>query len=109
MNDAFKGTPGQWEAIVDSPRTRKARRMAMVNTKGGKQCIDCTGSGKNYAEDVANAKFIVRAVNSHDALLEALRKMLEHCPCSPKERFSGHRIDCPVPEAEAAIDKAEGR
>lgn len=56
-----KHTPGPWRAICDSPGTLKIARMAMVATNGGRTSMDCTGSGKDYAEDCANAQLIAQA------------------------------------------------
>jgi hypothetical protein len=66
-----------------------------------------------------DARYIVRACNSHDALVAALRELLDACEpldcrCSLRERDSGHLIDCPVPtieekreQARAALKQAE--
>ena len=112
-------TPGPWRSVCDRPNTRKGERMAMVSTRAGRQCIDCTGSGKSFAEDVANAEFIVRAVNSHDALLASAKEMLAGmvefgdwavrggAHTKYPEQFAGFELS--MRKAKAAIAKAEGR
>ncbi len=42
-------------------------------------------------------------------LLQALKHAVKDCPCSLKERDSGHRVECFAPGALEAIAKAEGR
>lgn len=42
-------------------------------------------------------------------MLEALKQAVSACPCSFKERDSGHRIDCCAPVWLDIIAKAEGR
>jgi hypothetical protein len=41
-----------------------------------------------HSDDTANAAFIVRACNSHDTLVDALRWVVEHCDCEKR----GHKI-----------------
>jgi len=72
----------------------------------------------------ANAEFIVRAVNSHQALLDACRQIANgpfshDCPhCHKTDRyqvasegikFEHHKEDCPVRIAMTAIRLAEGK
>ena len=70
-------------------------------------CAYSDAAGRELAE--ANAEFIVRCVNSHHDLLEALKHCERFCPCGarPESPHSHHHVSgCPV---EAAIAKAEGR
>jgi len=47
---------------------------------------------------------------THEAAPNLLRAAQNvRCECTPKEVFSGHRIDCWMPEFEEAIAKIEGR
>lgn len=41
------------------------------------------------------------------SLLDALREAVQSCACSLQERDSGHCVDCFVPRAKLAIEKAE--
>jgi hypothetical protein len=71
-------TPGPWHAVCDPEKTAKRKRMALVATHSGNphdMAIDCTDSGKNYAEDCANARLIAAAPQ----LAEALRVIAEAC------------------------------
>ncbi|MDP2952895.1 MAG: hypothetical protein Q8O76_06235 [Chloroflexota bacterium] len=64
--------------------------------------------GWNDEEDKANAAFIVRAVNSHDGLLAAVKALLGHS--AHKCRFHGPAVcdQCEAQkQARAAIAKAE--
>lgn len=65
-------------------------------------------SARPYSTDTANASLIVRAVNSHSALVKALRKaaLSMHCQCIAIA-LSGHG-DCPLCEARAALALAGG-
>ena len=67
-----------------------------------------SGKEDNVQLRKANAEFIVRAVNAHEYLIEACKLAVTHCPCTIKERLSGHRTDCYSPIYEAAIAKAAG-
>ncbi len=68
-----------------------------------------------HGNDEANAKFICRAVNSHEKLLEALKPLAEQdcdswgCEYTigyETKRFPDH--NCPPARARTAITKAEG-
>lgn len=78
-NDAVRvgHSPTPWRVQAD-PVVRSPRlgRMALVITPNGRTSIDVTGSGETYAQDVANAAYIVRAVNAHEALLSAAKDAL---------------------------------
>jgi hypothetical protein len=99
-------TPGPWTNISDpAPNGRFGgmEPMALVSTHAGRTCIDCTGSGVDYAHDRANAILIAAAPD----LLAELRNVLEWLD-------DGNRVlsgDCAADVARArdAIAKAEGR
>lgn len=58
------------------------------------------GSVTHYPKATANAAFIVLAVNTHDALFEALRGLLDcpiQCDCTPRQQDSGHCAGCWFP------------
>lgn len=57
-----------------------------------------------YAEGEANATLYAAAPDLYAALLNAV----ESCPCTLRERESGHRIDCYAPAAQEALAKARG-
>lgn len=40
-------------------------------------------------------------------LLDALRDAVKGCPCSMRERDSGHLVECFVPHVREALDEAE--
>lgn len=58
--------------------------------------------------EAGDAFALARLFAAAPALFEALRMCSEtlDCACSVKERDSGHRVGCPVPETRAAIDAA---
>ncbi len=61
-------TPGPWHA--DGCKVRATNTSIVV-------CLPSPDSGVNVEQAIANAAFIVRACNSHDALVAALEKALE--------------------------------
>jgi hypothetical protein len=87
-------TLGPWQNISDTGRSPPPQ-MALVATPGGKAAIDCTGSGKTFAEDRANAHLIAAAPD----MLSALRMVWN----------SIDRVNHPAANAVlAAIKKAGG-
>lgn len=74
-NDSRKDgwTPGPWR-VGD-----KRRIEALHNDKGGCLLIASERAieGRTHDEAVANARFVVRACNAHNELVDALRGMLE--------------------------------
>lgn len=91
-----------------------------------RNCIDgCDGECVCNSELVGANKFIVRAVNSHADLIQALEAMIdgkvgEHPDAvHPSRRFctlcglnnakSVHGTNCPVAKAEAALAKSSGK
>ena len=90
--------------------------MALVITGQGTRAIDCTGSGNSYKEDCANAAHIVKCVNAHDALVQALKdaaSSLRYIEAFTDEEASGsvtehgECIDELVKRLEAAIQQVE--
>jgi hypothetical protein len=82
--------------------------------------IDADGFGVARVPYPENAKFIVRAVNNHDALLAALKAVKADCykfNVRTGEKVCGfcfqadddpHASECPMVTVEAAIRAAEG-
>ena len=63
---------------------------------------------------VADADFLLRAVNAHDALLAACKALVADCNYEHDDMCSTHRVssaqcDCHIGQARAAIAKAEGQ
>lgn len=89
-------TPGPWEAIewaCHAPTT--------IVATGGTVIAECSGLGRPHATVLADAAFIVRAVNSHEALLDALKRSLDWLASYPGEGAMGA-----YDQARAAIAKA---
>ena len=98
-------TPGPWQVAghgttVDHTHER-SRRPPVA------RCGLTHGLGPAGDEDRANAEFIVRACNSHDELLAALRELTRAWDST---QFPvSDRMDAALKDADAAIAKAEGR
>lgn len=60
--------------------------------------VICDAYGTDYNEAAANSSFIVRAVNSHAALVEALKNIVDQRVLTPSARSN----------ARAALKLAEG-
>ncbi|MDD2657215.1 MAG: hypothetical protein PHD04_00955 [Candidatus Pacebacteria bacterium] len=60
-----------------------------------------------YCRGEANAAFIVRACNNHEALLEALREMFKYALAEDWNKKTGHHLV--MQQARAAIAAAEGK
>jgi hypothetical protein len=94
-------TPGPWIVQLDRSTKGKAPRMALV-VAGGRAAIDCTGSGKDFNQDCANAKLIAAAPD----LLAALVAVLE---IEDRDEFVPlTELDKAWTAARAAIAKAQG-
>jgi hypothetical protein len=96
-------TPGPWIVQLDRSTKGKAPRMALV-VAGGRAAIDCTGSGKDFNQDCANAKLIAAAPELFERacdVIEVLEEMAERgeLPGSMPAR---------VKKLRAAIAKAQG-
>lgn len=79
--------PGDWPDDDRCGGIRDADGERVVTTDSGV-----------YGPDLETARFIVRAVNNHDALLAALKRLIDQPDA----------VDA-YTDAEAAIAKAEGR
>jgi hypothetical protein len=97
-------TPMPWEAHEDWDKT--------VELFGG----DPPDKFKNITHILSweDAAFIVRAVNAHEALIEAMRsaiRALEAVNDYPVQNCSGHTstMDCVADDLKQAIAKAEGK
>lgn len=75
---------------------------------GGVFLADIVGSDTTAEEDQANAEFIVRAVNSHDALVEALKGFVAACESAPPVDLMRHIANA-CNGAKAALKLAEGK
>ena len=82
-------TPGKWVAVPDEENedTHVSRRILILPEGGAPNAIatvtlDWKRHGVNWvdrdrAESEANAEYIVRAANAHDALVEAAQGLLD--------------------------------
>jgi hypothetical protein len=59
-----------WSVDVETPSD--------VNDPDGYYIVDCCGCTTSEAQDEANAAFIVKACNNHEALIEHLRRMTDY-------------------------------
>lgn len=64
--------------------------------------------GEKAEQNMERHRARARVMAVSPELLEALKQAVEDCPCSVKERASGHRIGCRAPEWDELIYKAEG-
>ncbi|MCK8788244.1 hypothetical protein M0638_28235, partial [Roseomonas sp. NAR14] len=67
-SSSTKHTPMPWSIDQDG-------KTALI-TSNGELIAECGISDLPVKQDQANAAFIVRAVNAHDALVAALRELL---------------------------------
>ncbi len=95
-----KHTPGPWADVSDDPKARhESRRMALVSTSyAGGQAIDCTRSGKSFAEDCANARLVAASPDMLAALIACYSDLQRYAP----PNSSGLKL------ARGAIAKATG-
>jgi hypothetical protein len=91
-------TPGPWIVQLDRSTKGKAPRMALV-VAGGRAAIDCTGSGKDFNQDCANAKLIAAAPD----LLAFVMELASGCNATTRDLPPSIRRD-----AKALIAKAQG-
>lgn len=100
-----KHTPTPWE--IRSIRDRMTRDVNIVGIFGPSEIVaNLDGiavpdrmNDRSFVEDRANMELIVRAVNSHDALVSALEKIT-----AGTVDVSGSAIVLGYPEAKAALD-----
>lgn len=107
-----KHTPGPWKLYPMSngwsiyPACDTTQHDGSIVVHSHKRIVtDVCGFNWEDTEHSGNAALIAAAPD----LVEALREAVESCPCSLKERDSGHRTDCRAPAWAEAIAKAEGR
>ena len=81
MTQKHSPTPTPWHLVTQSPDDEGIVRTAVrvpgpqpTDTEYGICTIDGHGSMEHDAREVADAELIVRAVNAHDALVEALER-----------------------------------
>ncbi len=63
---------------------------------------------RGYDEELANAGLIVRAVNSYDSTLAALKKCVACLECSTEHRIGNPAFEQAASEARAALSRAGG-
>lgn len=112
-------TPTPWELVPQNGggpiivrRIETGSQMAPTKLRLIAQCFE---RGNSFAEDKANAEFLVRASNSHQDLLDALKTLYE-IRCNQWHETAGIEfvkgrtlLRWPdLRQAEAAIQKAEG-
>ena len=103
-------TPGPWKVRYEKSRDRFVLSGTHDNIGDfgcfkGYEVDGVTGEG----EDAANAAFIVRACNSHDALVAALKDLFKHCAMIHKyggEISNAKEADAAIKSARAAITAA---
>ena len=105
MTQETKHTPTPWE-VETNPNIK-------IYIRAGTKEICHMCEGDLYGRPDVNAAFIVRACNSHDALVEALKALLDNADTPPEPNCSCHIYtpcsDCVVYGGiREAIDLAEG-
>ena len=68
--------------------------------------IDCGNKDTDYDTEKANAELIVRAVNNHEALVEACSHVLRNLKKMSEENFENFEDE--IAHLEHAISKAQG-
>ena len=86
-------TPTPWEQSISEPERVYESGGILVHANGSKYLPD--------AEKVANAAFIVRAVNSHDALIQAANHALDALLTGINQQSAIDLLTC-------ALDAARG-
>lgn len=79
-----KATARPW--IADSYYTDGKRVEIRMNGVRIARMLPASAKSPSEAEQTANAALIVRAVNSHEALVAALRGMLQHAGWAASEK-----------------------
>lgn len=95
-------TPIPWSISADGQRIISADGESVIADVHGAACADQEGA--------ANARMIVRAVNSHAELLAALREIADHSVDGPRDEWAeavGYSVVKDI--ARAAIARAESR
>lgn len=101
VNMKSKHTPTPWSQFIYNKK-KPHEIVISVPYSDGTDHLCTIDSSARPEENRANAKFIVRACNSHDELLQACKEALIGLHCNGD--FSSHRHNI----IEQAIIKAEG-
>lgn len=89
MTKQKPATPLPWRTLADQ-----------IIPDEADECIaDCMGA---LEPRMKNSAYIAHACNAYPKLVEALSATFD-CPCTLKERDSGHRVGCAVPERVALL------
>jgi len=94
-----KHTPGPWNYSSGMVWAGRGEEIAIARAARDDEAT-------SPCERDANAKYIVRACNAHDDLMEALRDLLHQIGHAPEEWFSDECEGFDCDKARAAIDKA---
>jgi len=97
MKTKTQHTPTPWKVGFKNPQT--------IESETGKDIAACGAYRLSLKEAEANADFIVRAVNSHEALLEAAKQALKFI----NEKANGVYVDASQHLLEKAIQQTEGK
>lgn len=103
-----KHTPTPWRVVVRSNQTGVRSVAVDASAKGGR-CWVPQSHGRAIAwteKDAEDGRFIARAVNSHDVLVEALEDCIQSLERLPNVD-GAYRVTC-IQQARAAIAKAKG-
>lgn len=72
-------------------------------------CPSCEGSPVDDAGNICStcdgACMVDEVQPTSNDLIEALREACQQCPCTVRERDSGHRIDCGVPRWQEVLER----
>ena len=100
-----KHTPTPWTADLGGCITSSG--LPIVTGRNGALLATLAMNGHKGA---ANADFIVRAVNAHDELVAALRRMMEQPTMNPLNMTPEQRVElwAAHDQARAALAKAQG-
>jgi hypothetical protein len=115
-DDGWRGPPGEIAIMARVAKGQAVGPLKRAAVKDGVYCVaivePCGIDGDRYPELTrANAEFIVRAVNAHDALVAACRAMLARCEVAYNARVKltgivGGGIGNEIEQAKAAINLA---
>jgi hypothetical protein len=75
IRDFFKAVDSGWLGQMPSGFNQSAFVIALRSRLNHAAAVEAQGGVEDFATESANASLIVRAVNSHDALVEALEKL----------------------------------
>ena len=95
LKEEHKATPAPWHVFQENGQTWR-HQILETSSK------HIVGNDLSYA----NAMFICKAVNSHDALVSALQMMVREFGATAKMRYPGHEKAAALEEANAILHKA---